>query len=144
MSVSSTTQSALPEMHPDSLRELAQRQRSERRVAKPLSPAVKTTVPIKASTVSKPKQKLNPGMFYVLRPDGKIAYQCQKKKSELVKAYLERLLPSNSYRHSSAGFQLTQSLEFLGFKNPQEFAKACAAVCRSDTRAQEAIHLTTN
>lgn len=105
-------------------------QRAERSASEPSRPIIKAPTPSTTPTESKPTKKLNSRVFYVIKPDGKIAYQCQKKKSEPVKAYLERFLPSQSYIYTSSGFQLTQSLESLGFKKPQEFTKACAVACR--------------
>ena len=75
-------------------------------------------------------QQFKPNVFYVVRQDGKIAYQCQKKKATPVQLYLTRLLPSNSYKHTTTGLQLTQSLESLGFKTPMKFSQMCATVCR--------------
>lgn len=108
----------------------AAQQRAERSVSEPSGPVIKAATTTAAAAAVKPIKKLNASVFYVIRPDGKIAYQCQKKKSEPVRAYLKRLLPSNSYRYTSAGFQLIQGLESLGFKSTQEFTKACAVACR--------------
>lgn len=107
-------------------------QRSTRGAAEQSKSDTKAMAPNVALAAARPKQKLSSNMFYVIRSDGKIAYQCKKKKSEPLMVYLKRLLPGKSYKYTSVGFQLTQSLESLGFRSPQEFTKACAVACRGD------------
>lgn len=64
--------------------------------------------------------------FVVYSVDGKVLYQCGKKKAPKAKSRIVKLLPAGSYTWSGNTIRLNWGLSSLGFKSAAEFTKCCA------------------